>query len=763
MRRNLSKSKGPRKTGESSRRLRLFRIAALLLPFALMVLIEVGLRIGGCGFDPHFFKPIKINGENYLVQNDSFSFRFFPPDNARNPGVLRMKAVKPPGTFRIFIFGESAAMGDPEPAYGPARYMETQLRARFPDTTFEVVNVAFTAINSHVILPIARECARHDGDLWIIYMGNNEMVGPFGAATVFGRRSPSVPYVRFVTAVQATRVGQLTVALGRKLHSDGDEYSSWGGMRMFLHHQIAPGSPLKNKVYLNFEKNLDDIVSAGLDSGAKVLLNTVAVNLRDCPPFASLQNTNLSPADRLRFEQLYTNATQAVITGDLAGAEQFYAQAARLDGTVADLQYRWGQCLLAQTNFSAAREHLQCACDDDASPFRTDSRLNDILRAEGEKTRDGRLILFDAVNALSASNADGLCGTETFYEHVHFDFEGGYRLGLAWAQQIEKMLPQIPGSRGFWLTQTECERNLGLSDWHRAAVWEYMAGRLLIAPFSNQPGNSNRVEALQAQARTARSRMTANEALSARENIQQQLYRRPDDFLLRENFALFLQAGGDLPSAITEYRGAHDLIPHDYLPYFRLGRLFAAQRQWNEAETDLRVALKIHPALSEGWFELGNVLAAQKKLTEALACFAVARRQRPEDAQTIFREGKVHALMGHSMEALRDYREAAKLAPTDWEVHFQLGGASDEANQQDEALAAFATASHLNPGWSRTHYNYGVMLAKVGRLEEARQEFSEALRLEPEYQKARDSLANVQMLSAHSTGNPIVRPAKTNQ
>jgi hypothetical protein len=65
------------------------------------------------------------------------------------------------------------------------------LRERFPGQRFEVVNVAVTAINSHVILPIARECAQHQGDLWIVYMGNNEMVGPFGAATVFGTRAPS--------------------------------------------------------------------------------------------------------------------------------------------------------------------------------------------------------------------------------------------------------------------------------------------------------------------------------------------------------------------------------------------------------------------------------------------------------------------------------------------------------------------------------------------------------------------------------------------
>ena len=95
----------------------------------------------------------------------------------------------------------------------------------------------------------------------IIYMGNNEMVGPFGAATVFGRRAPPAPYVRFLTAIQATRIGQLSVALARKLHGDGEKYYSWGGMQMFLHNQIAPDSPLKDNVYLNFKKNLNDIVS----------------------------------------------------------------------------------------------------------------------------------------------------------------------------------------------------------------------------------------------------------------------------------------------------------------------------------------------------------------------------------------------------------------------------------------------------------------------------------------------------------------------
>ena len=89
-----------------------------------------------------------------------------------------------------------------------------------------MVNVAMTAINSHVILPLARECAGHQGDLWVIYMGNNEMVGPFGAATVFGFKAPPLWLVRASVAVQRARFCQLLVGLGRKFQSRS-RTSSW--------------------------------------------------------------------------------------------------------------------------------------------------------------------------------------------------------------------------------------------------------------------------------------------------------------------------------------------------------------------------------------------------------------------------------------------------------------------------------------------------------------------------------------------------------
>ena len=312
---------------------------ALLLPLLLLGLLEVGLRIAGAGYDTRFLKKAQVNGREYFINNDTFSLRFFPPALARWPGTLMVPATKPPGTIRVFIFGESAAMGDPQPAYGASRYLEVLLRHRFPETKFEIINVAFTAINSHVILPIARECSKREGDIWIIYMGNNEMVGPFGAATVFGSQAPPRAMVRFNLALQETRLGQLAMSAMRQL-SGKSANTTWGGMQMFLQNQIPPDDPRRETVYHNFAANLRDIVAAGLESGAMVILNTMSVNLRDCPPFASMNNSNLPAAELSKFNDFFSQGRALENASNHVKAAELFAEA-YLSGRPETYEARW--------------------------------------------------------------------------------------------------------------------------------------------------------------------------------------------------------------------------------------------------------------------------------------------------------------------------------------------------------------------------------------------------------------------------------------
>ncbi|MFM1944086.1 MAG: hypothetical protein RI897_3068, partial [Verrucomicrobiota bacterium] len=150
-----------------------FRLAAVLvLPVLALVLAEVGLRLAGYGYDTRFFVESEVGGEARMVTNPKFGYRFFPPKLARTPSPYSFVREKAPGTYRIFVFGESAALGDPQPAYGMGRYLQAFLELRYPEAKFEVIPAAMTAINSHALVDMARECADYDGDLWIIYMGN---------------------------------------------------------------------------------------------------------------------------------------------------------------------------------------------------------------------------------------------------------------------------------------------------------------------------------------------------------------------------------------------------------------------------------------------------------------------------------------------------------------------------------------------------------------------------------------------------------------
>src|SRR5207253_10744311 len=129
------------------------------------------------------------------------------------------------------------------------------------------------------LVPIARECARRQGDVWLVYMGNNEMVGPFGATTVFGSQSPPWQYVRLSLAIQSTRLGQWLMNVGRNLTGSAGKSSSRAGMKMFMESRLPPQDRRKEVAYRNFRRNLEDILRAGRNSGASIFLNTVAVNL----------------------------------------------------------------------------------------------------------------------------------------------------------------------------------------------------------------------------------------------------------------------------------------------------------------------------------------------------------------------------------------------------------------------------------------------------------------------------------------------------
>lgn len=244
----------------SPQRLWLFRLLAVfVVPALLLGGLELALRLAGYGYPTSFFVRNPVPGQATLVENRQFSLRYFAPELMRIPNPVAFHPVKPPDTLRVFIFGESAAEGDPAAAFGFARVLQVLLREQYPERRIEVINTAVTAINSHVIRPIAREAAAHDGDVWVVYMGNNEVVGPFGSGTVFGAQAPPLPVIRATVALKATRTGQF---LDNLLQWSGRRAGTreWEGMEMFLQQQIRQSDPRMARVYGNFQQDRKSVV-----------------------------------------------------------------------------------------------------------------------------------------------------------------------------------------------------------------------------------------------------------------------------------------------------------------------------------------------------------------------------------------------------------------------------------------------------------------------------------------------------------------------
>ncbi len=740
-----SKNTQPPQPISASRRA-FFRFASLILvPAVFLSTVELALRLAGVGFPTNFFSKVRVGPIDYFVNNESFSRRFFPPGLERWPSAVMFEAHKPRNNFRIFVLGESAARGEPEPAEAASRYLLALLEARFPEAKFEIINLGITAINSHVILPIARECARHEGDLWIVYMGNNEMVGPFGGATVFGLKAPPLWLVRMNLELQRTRIGQVLTRLTRKLGS-GATPASWSGMQMFLGNQIAATDPRREVVYRNFRQNLADILNAGRDSGAKIVLSTVAVNLKDCPPFASVPGTNLAPADLAQFNEAIAEARASASSNNTANALARLEQAARLDPFNADLEFLRAECLLAQTNAPAARARFQNACDYDALPFRATSRINELVREAGRRLpADNRALLCDAELEMQTNAPSGIAGRELFYEHVHFNFDGQYRLARSWAFRVEQLLPSNLKTRAApqWLDQRACERRLAVSDWNRAAVLNAVIWRLHRPPMSAQPNNPRRIAILEDEFRAIRSRMNRATEVECRAFFAQAVSHSPGDHWLKQNLAEFLESVGDTAGALAQWQKVQELLPSDFVSRYQAGRLMVELGQFVAAEAVLGQALALRRQSPESWFELGKAQLGQEKLPMALRSFQTAYQMEPSDAGCIKFIGRTLSKMGRREEAIQHYRKSLALNGDAWEVHFALGEELAAAQQFSDAETEYREVTRLQPTNLVASLNLGVMLARQGRLDPAVQQFEAVLRLDPGNRQAQEYLDRV--------------------
>jgi len=759
----------------------------VLLPLLLLGCLELILRLTAYGYPTSFLLRRDFNGQPVFIENQKFGWRFFGPALARTPRPLLIPAVKPPNTCRIFVFGESAAYGDPRPEFGLPRMLEALLHERFPQTNFQVINAAMTGINSHTILPIARDCAGQSGDIWVIYMGNNEVVGPFGAGTVFGPQAPPLWLARADLQIKATRLGQLFESFLSHARNSHSKLAQWG-MSLFVGHHLRHDDPRLETVYANFTRNLADLIHVGRAHGTGIVLSTIVSNLRDCPPFGSQHRIGLTQQELQRWNQLYAAGTLAEQAGKFAEAVPHFAQAASIDDQFAELQFRWGRCCLALGQTQDARRHFTLACDYDTLRFRADSRINAIIRAAATASGQNRVLLADSERVMASASADELPGNEFLLEHVHFNFEGNYRLARAIADQVVQLLPHTMTSRAQpqWASSTECARRLAWTDWDRYKTLKLILLRLNEAPFTYQLDYAEHRQRLQHDLEGLLPTLNPPGMKQISQQYRDALTLSPQDWALERSFAELQIKLGDNASAEASCRRVIELLPFDSMAYVELGSLLiqssraeaaveqfhkaleldpqsipalnglaltcVRQQKMQEAIALFHKALQLQPNSADTHLNLGTALEATDQKEEARAEFRLALEADRNTPETLVRLGKTALSHAWVLEAIANFNRAAELNPTDAAVHYYLGGAFDTAGRTAEAKQQFAEAARLNPDHAGAHLGLGVTLAKQGQDTEALQQFAEAARLDPRMLDAR-LYFGIALLKQHNTAD----------
>jgi tetratricopeptide (TPR) repeat protein len=608
-------------------------IAVTVVPFLLLVGIELGLRFARVGYPTSCF--VKNKEKNAYLSNQWFGRQFFPPQLARQPFLNSIPIKKPEGAYRIFVLGGSAAQGEPDYSFNFARILGKMLSYYNPTRKFEIINTAMVAINSHVVLKIAKDCAKLEPDLYIVYLGNNEVVGPFGAGTVFQSFSPNRATIRASLWVKSLKIGQLLDSLVWNLSSKEQKNRVWRGMEMFLENRVPFGDPRLEKVYAHFARNLDDIIDAGCDSGAKVIVCTVATNLKDNAPFASMHRLDLSEVHKMDWERHYREGIELEADTSYADAVDRYLQAVQIDDNYADLHYRLARCYLQLNRYEEAREHYRKARDTDALRFRADSQINRIIREIILSKKNDGAYLVDVERSFEEDEKipNKLPGEELFYDHVHMNFFGNYLLAESVFSRIIAILPESfrssTADSAPHPSEDKCATLLAFTKWDLYKILGRVLERVTRPPFTNQIDHDLRETKISERMNQLKNYLSPKVLDLVQKVYQAALEKNPDDWILHNNFAEFLRERGEYDKAIAHWQSVLNTIPNFADVYNNLGALLIYDGKYDEGIDYFLKALSINPYLIEAHINLGVVLEKTGKKEEAMKYLSEALRLSP--------------------------------------------------------------------------------------------------------------------------------------
>lgn len=769
-----------------SRRLWIFRGLAVLAPVLALVGAELTLRALG------HYRPTAFwleAGEGMLRANPAFGAPYVGETLARMPRPLKIREKKETGTLRVLVLGESAALGDPEPGFGMPRFLQAQLESRFPGRKVEVLNAAITALNSHALRRIAADSARLGADVWVVYPGNNEVHGPFGPASNPLGKAPSLAVVRAGLLLRSTALGQW---IFRIQEGQGDGMSlapRWAGLETFSKNHIAADDPRLEAVREAYRRNLTDLVRFGVESGAQVLLGTMAVNLPDCPPFGSVPIEG-SGALLNDWKALSDHARSQDAAGDWAGAVENWSKAVALVPRHAESRFQLGLARLNAGDMARGTTDLEAARDLDTLRFRADSRIVAITREVAAAAASTQVLLVDAAAQLKGEDPQRPPGADLFFEHVHLRPEGNDRLARLFTQALVGRLPE-PGAAKPPVVAAEalCRTRLGWNPHAEVRLWTQIRSLCQKPPFSLQSHREARDRFLDDRLAEANGGARKVGLGASIQGVEAVLTKHPNDWQLAEQSARLLRQGRRWTNAVEAWNRVVEGAPDHVVAWHFLGEAQAQVGARSAAVESQSRALALRPDFVEAALALGQLYGELGRFPESIAVFDQSLKRDPKNLEALINKAVTLEAMGRRNEsvpllsramtehsqstlpcvrlgellssrkeypaAVAAFEEAVRREPSNLVILQRLAGELGRADRPTQAEAVLRRAVQLDPLNASVRTDLGVALARQTRFADAIVEFEAVLRAQPGNASARTYLerARSMLSTAPQTSN----------
>lgn len=723
-------------------------LAAVLGPVVVLLLFELVLALTGYGRASDFLIPWKTAGRKILLTNEEYCEHFVPKELSRVPEACALEARKGKSTVRIFVLGGSAAYGDPDPAYGFCRQLEVLLNAQSSETSFEIVNAAVTSMNSHVARRIAQDCAAYEPDLFIVYMGNNEVVGPYGPPTLSASLYANRAFINAaITLKKETRIGQLMANIAAAARAPKGTPPKWQGMEAFLTSQIARDDDRMQSCYRHFTENMRDIVRIAQRSGAGTLLCTVPTNLRDCAPFASKHKPGLTAEQRAEWESCFEAGRTLELAGDFEAALEQYERARVVDADHAELAYCMANCLYALEKFDEAKTMFAEARDLDTLRFRADSAINAAIRQAAQDLAGRGAMLLDLERYLEERTENQLLGEEFLVDHVHLNFRGNFLAAYAAMAAIAEMMPQAKLSAAEADEQDLydlCRRRLVCDDREAYRLAMVMYRRKTLPPFAGQLGHERELDGLREELFALRRAVKGqSESEAAYVNALEQA---PLDSYLNIRYGEFLVASGRLREALARYETVLEAEPFNWRVRKALAQALARGGMKDRAiEVVTSEVTPYRYNRKEALLMLGTYYVMTGMLADAQVVYQELNKIAPDNVDVLVNLAAA-ASHANDLNAMKRYLDKAlEIAPDSVQATINMGNYYAKNNQPAEAQRWFAKAIEAEPHSELAHIGLGIQSLRIKQTDKGTEHIAKAAELKPDFAEAYQFLAALAM------------------